>query len=299
MEWLNYHHLLYFWVVAREGGLTQASKVLRLAHPTLSGQIRQLEDSFGEKLFDRSGRRLVLTDVGKTVFGYADEIFSLGNELLDTIKRRPTGRPARVHVGISNVLPKLVARRLLDPALQLDDPVHLVCHEDRYDRLLAALSVHDLDVILTDAPVAPGTHLRAYSHVLGECGITFFVAPSLRASCRGRFPKCLDGAPFLAPAEATSLRRSLEHWFTTQAVSPRIVAEFDDSALLKTFGADGVGVFASPSVVEAEVKSHHGVEVLGRTQEVRERFYAISAERKLKNPAVAAICANARSSLFH
>ncbi|MBI5532398.1 MAG: transcriptional activator NhaR [Deltaproteobacteria bacterium] len=299
MEWLNYHHLLYFWVVAREGGLTQASKVLRLAHPTLSGQIRQLEESFGEKLFDRSGRRLVLTDVGKTVFGYADEIFSLGNELIDTIRQRPTGRPARVHVGISHVLPKLVARRLLDPALQLAEPVHLVCHEDRYDRLLAALAVHDLDVILTDAPVAPGTNIRAYGHLLGECGITFFVAPSLHASCRGRFPKCLDGAPFLAPADGTSLRRSLEQWFTTQAVSPRIVAEFDDSALLKTFGGDGVGVFAAPSVVDAEVKAHHGVEVLGRTQEVRERFYAISAERKLKNPAVAAICANARSTLFH
>lgn len=297
MEWLNYHHLLYFWVVAREGGLTPASKVLRLAHPTLSGQIRQLEDSLGEQLFDRTGRRLVLTDMGRTVFRYADEIFSLGRELMDVVKARPTGRPVRLSVGIADVLPKLVARQLLEPALRLQEPVRLVCYEDRYDRLLAALAVHELDVVLTDAPVAPGSNVRAYSRLLGECGLTFFAAPSLHGACKGKFPKCLQGAPFLLPTETTVLRRSLEQWFDTHDVHPEVVAEFEDSALLKVFGQDGVGIFASPSVVEQQVVAQYGVEVVGRTDEVRERFYAISGERKLKNPAVVAICESARSLL--
>jgi LysR family transcriptional activator of nhaA len=297
MEWLNYHHLLYFWVVAREGGLTPASRVLRLAHPTLSGQIRQLEESLGERLFDRSGRRLVLTDVGKVVFRYADEIFSLGREMMDVVKGRPTGRPLRLNVGIADVLPKLVARRLLDPALHLPEQVRLVCYEDRYDRLLASLALHELDVVLTDAPVPPGGNVRAYGRLLGECGITFFAAPSLRGRCSGEFPKCLQGAPFLLPTETTVLRRSLEQWFDAHEVHPDIVAEFEDSALLKVFGQDGVGVFALPSIVERQTVEQYGVEVVGRTDEVKERFYAISGERRLKNPAVAAICESARALL--
>lgn len=297
MEWLNYHHLLYFWVVAREGGLMPASRVLHLAHPTLSGQIRQLEESLGEQLFDRSGRRLVLTDMGRTVFRYADEIFSLGRELMDVVKARPTGRPVRLTVGIADVVPKLVARQLLDPALHLDEPVRLVCYEDRYDRLLASLALHELDVILTDAPVAPGSNVRAYSRLLGECGLTFFAAPELHRQCRGKFPKCLDGAPFLLPTDTTVLRRSLEQWFDTQAVRPEIVAEIEDSALLKVFGQDGIGVFALPSVVEEHVVRQYGVEVVGRIEDVRERFYAISGERRLKNPAVVAICESAKALL--
>ena len=297
MEWLNYHHLLYFWVVAREGGLTPASRVLRLAHPTLSGQIRQLEDNLGEKLFDRSGRRLVLTDMGRTVFRYADEIFSLGREMMDAVKGRPTGRPVRLAVGIADVLPKLVARQLLEPALRLAEPVRLACFEDRYDRLLASLAMHELDVILTDAPVVPGSNVRAYSRLLGECGLTFFASPALHQTCKGRFPKCLDRAPFLMPTETTVLRRNLEQWFETHGVHPEIVAEFEDSALLKVFGQDGVGVFAAPSVVEESIKKQHDVEVVGRTDEIRERFYAISGERKLKNPAVVAIYESARTLL--
>lgn len=297
MEWLNYHHLLYFWVVAREGGLAPASRVLRLAHPTLSGQIRQLEANLGEQLFDRTGRRLVLTDVGKTVFGYADEIFSLGRELMDVVKSRPTGRPVRLAVGIADVLPKLVARHLLDPALKLEEPVRLVCYEDRYERLLASLAVHELDVILTDAPVAPGSNVRAYSRLLGECGLTFFAAPALRGQCRGKFPQCLKGAPFLLPTDTTVLRRSLEQWFESHDLRPRIVAEFEDSALLKVFGQDGVGVFAMPSIVEGQIAEQYGVEALGRTDEVKERFYAISGERRLKNPAVVAICESAKALL--
>jgi LysR family transcriptional activator of nhaA len=290
MEWLNYHHLLYFYVVAREGGITQAARVLRLAHPTLSGQIRQLEDALGEKLFDRTGRRLVLTEVGRTAYRYADEIFSLGREMLDTVKGRDTGRPVQLRVGIVDVLPKLVAKRLLEPALRTQQSVRLVCLEDRYDRLLAALAVHDVDVILTDAPPAPGLGVRAYGRLVGDCGLSFFGTPALRQKHHGHFPQCLDGAPFLMPSEGSVLRRSLEQWFQAQGLHPRVVAEFEDAALLKVFGQDGLGMFASASIVEREVKKQYGVQVVGRTQEIRERFYAISGERRLRNPAVLAIC---------
>lgn len=298
MEWLNYHHLLYFWVVAREGGLVAAGKVLRLSHPTLSAQIRALEDRLGEKLFTKVGRRLVLTDVGRTVYRYADEIFSLGRELLDVLKGRPTGQPVKLDVGIVDVVPKLVVRRLLAPALALSEPVRLVCHEESYEKLLADLALHSLDIVISDAPVPAGSSVRAFNHLLGETGITFFGAPALADGFRRRFPQSLDGAPMLLPLESLTLRRSLNQWFDRRGIHPRVVAEFEDSALLKVFGADGLGLFAAPTVVEREVAAQYGVEIVGRTEEVRERFYAISAERRLKNPAVLAITAAARDELF-
>jgi LysR family transcriptional activator of nhaA len=297
MSWLNYHHLLYFWTVAREGGLAPASKVLLLAPPTLSGQIRALEESLGEQLFSRQGRRLALTDVGQVAYRYADEIFSLGQELADAIKGRAPGRLAPLNVGIVDVVPKLIVRRLLEPALHLADPVRLVCHEDTYERLLTRLANHELDLVLADAPIPAGSTVRAYNHLLGECGVTIFGADGL-ASLRRGFPGSLDGAPFLLPLEGTLLRRSLDQWFAAVGVRPRVVAEFEDSALLKVFGHDGVGVFAGPSAVEREIRKQYGVQVLGRVAEVRERFYAISAERRLKHPAVIAISDSARLELF-
>jgi len=298
MEWLNYHHLHYFWVVAREGGLVPAGKVLRVSHPTLSAQIHALEENLGEKLFSKVGRRLVLTERGRVVFRYADEIFTLGREMVDSIKGRGDSHALRLDVGIADVVPKLVVRRLLQPALALAEPVHLVCHEDSFENLLADLALHSLDIVISDAPVPSGSNVRAYHHLLGETGVAFFAARSLADAHAKGFPGSLDGAPFLLPMENLSLRRYLNVWFDRHGIRPRIVAEFEDSALLKQFGADGVGIFPAPQVIEKEVCAQYGVEILGRADGVRERFYAISSERKLKHPAVLAISDAARHEIF-
>jgi LysR family transcriptional regulator, transcriptional activator of nhaA len=298
VEWINYHHLLYFFVVAREGGLVQAGKVLRLSHPTLSAQIHTLEDQLGEKLFQKVGRKLELTEMGRVVYRYAEEIFSLGTEMIDAVKGRGAGKQLRLDIGIVDVVPKLVVRRLLQPALELPEPVRLVCIEAPYEKLLADLALHALDIVIADAPVPAGSNIRAFNHLLGETGVTFFAARSLAGQLRRKFPSSLDGAPMLLPLEHLPLRRALDQWFQRHEIKPKIVAEFEDSALLKAFGADGLGVFAGPSVVEAEVASQYGVETIGSTDQVKERFYAISAERRLKHPAVLAISDSARHDLF-
>lgn len=297
MEWLNYHHLQYFWVVAREGGLVPAGKVLRLSHPTLSAAIRALEARLGAKLFERSGRRLTLTDTGRLVQRYANEIFTLGLEMVDAVGDRPSGRALRLDVGIADAVPKLVARRLLRPALALPEPVRLVCHERPYDRLLADLSLHALDVVISDGPVPSGSGVRAFNHLLGETGVTFFAAHEL-ARRHADFPRSLQGAPMLLPLEGLALRRSLERWLDGHGIRPRVVAEIEDSALLEALGGEGAGIFAAPTVVEAEVLAQHRVEAIGRTDEVRERYYAISAERRLRHPAVVAISEAAHVDLF-
>ena len=298
MEWINYHHLLYFFVVAREGGLVQAGKVLRLSHPTLSAQIHTLENQLGEKLFLKVGRKLELTEMGRVVYRYAEEIFSLGREMVDIVKGRGSGKQPRLNVGIVDVVPKLVVRRLLQPALDLTEPVRLVCVEAPFEKLLADLALHALDIVIADAPVPPGSNIRAYNHLLGETGVSFFGVRSLAVPLRRKFPASLSAAPMLLPLEHLPLRRALEQWFERNQVQPKVVAEFEDSALLKAFGADGLGVFAAPTVVEAEVMAQYGVEVVGRSEEVKERFYAISAERRLKHPAVVAISDAARHELF-
>ncbi|HEY8924301.1 MAG TPA: transcriptional activator NhaR [Polyangia bacterium] len=298
LEWVNYHHLLYFWVVAREGGLVPAGKVLRLSHPTLSAQIHALERHLGEKLFTKVGRKLALTDMGRVVFRYADEIFTLGREMVDTVKGRATGQPLRLNVGIVDVVPKLVVRRLLQPALSLPEPVKIVCYESTYEKLLADLALHTLDIVIADAPVPTSSSVRAFNHLLGETGVTFFGAPSLARRFKRGFPRSLDGAPMVLPIENTTLRRALNQWFARQDVKPRVVAEFEDSALLQVFGADGLGIFAASTVVEDEVCRQYGVSVLGRAADVKERFHAVSVERRLKNPAVVAISDAAREELF-
>lgn len=297
MDWLNYHHLLYFWVVAREGGLAPASKLLRLARPTLSGQIHALEDSLGEKLFQREGRRLVLTEMGRVAFRYADEIFTLGTELVDTVKGRATHAPARLDIGVADVVPKLIVHRLLEPALRQPAPLRLVCHEDTHDRLLAQLALHELDAVISDAPVPAGGPVRAHHHLLGDTGVTFFAARGL-ASAKRRFPRSLDDAPVLLPGEGTQLRRALNQWFEAEGVRPRVVGEFEDSALLKVFGSHGAGVFTGPTAVEDEIRRQFRVEIVGRVNTIRERFYAITVERRLRHPAVVAICEAARAELF-
>ncbi len=298
MEWLNYHHLFYFWMAVREGGIQPAARALRLTHPTVSAQIKQLEESLGQPLFDRTGRRLKLTEMGKTAHQYAEEIFSLGQEFLDVAKGRSVSRNPSFVVGITDVMPKLVVRELLEPALQLEEPVRLVCQHDRHDRLIAELALHNVDVVLADAPVPPSSGIRAFNHQLGRCGLTFFATPSLKKTLSGRFPQCLHGQPFLSPVGTTTLGRNLRLWFDEQGLSPQVVAEFEDSALMKAFGEDGIGIFCTPSIIKKSVKKQYGVVVVGETSTPEEHFYAISMERRVRNAAVEAVCRSAREHLF-
>jgi LysR family transcriptional regulator, transcriptional activator of nhaA len=299
MEWLNYHHLLYFWTVAKEGSIVRASEELHLAHPTISGQIHRLEDVLGEKLFARKGRNLVLTDAGRVAFRYADEIFSLGREFVDTLKGRASGRQLRLVVGVSDVLAKSIVHRILEPAFSLKEDVRVICRENRStEAFMADLAVHAVDVILSDTPAGPGTSVRAFSHPLGECGVSFFAARSFAQSLRRRFPQSLDGAPFLMPGGDSTLRRALDEWFDSQEIRPKIVAELDDTALARVLGEAGLGVFAAPDVVEDDVRRRYKVQLVGRAKDVRQRFYAISVERKIKHPAVLAICNVARKHIF-
>lgn len=299
MEWLNYHHLLYFYTVVREGGVAPAAQKLRLSHPTISAQIHQLEDALGERLFRKEGRKLALTEVGRVVYEYAEEIFSAGRELLDVLKGRPSGRRPRVVVGIAEVVPKLVAKRILDPIRKSPERMRLICREESAERLSVALSDHSVDVVVSDAPLPPGSSIRAYSHLLGECGVSLCAAPELARRYKRGFPKALDGAPFLLPSDAASIRRELDRWFESQGIRPDIEAEFDDSALLKVFGEDGAGVFPVPTAIEDMVRKQYGVTVIGRIPEVRERFYVISPERRLRNPAVVLMTESAREKLFN
>jgi LysR family transcriptional activator of nhaA len=299
MEWLNYHHLQYFWVVAKTGSIVRASEELRLAHPTISGQIHKLEQDLGEKLFSRRGRNLALTEAGHVAFRFANEIFSLGRELTDTLRGRATGRPLRLVVGVADVLPASLVRRFLEPAFHLEQSVRVICRADKsVDEFVAELALHRVDVVLADGPVGSAVPVRVFSHPLGECGTSFFAARKLAASMKGRFPRSLDGVPFLLPGAPSTVRRSLEQWLASQDAHPTVVAEFDDSALAKSFGVEGMGVFATPTVIEAEVLHQSPVRLIGRSEEVRHQFYALSVERKIKHPAVVAICKSARSDIF-
>ena len=296
MEWLNYHHLHYFWVVAREGSIAKACPILRLAQPTISGQLRELENALGEKLFQRSGRNLVLTDVGNVVYSYAEEIFSIGAELKETI--RGGGTRKRLTVGITDVLPKLVAYRLLEPVKKLAEPVSLVCHEGSPEDLCAELALHKLDVVLSDTPVTPTVRVKAYNHLLGESTISFFGSPELANRFRRGFPRSLHKAPLLLPSAESSSRSALERWFEQLSIRPAIVGEFADTALMTIFAEEGEGVFPAPSIVAADLKKKSGLQVIGTATDIVDRFYAISVEKRLKHPAVVSISTMARKSLF-
>ncbi len=298
MEWLNYHHLHYFWQVAKEGSVTAASAALRLSQPTVSGQVKLLEEALGEKLFRRVGRDLELTEMGKLAYRYAEEIFGLGRELQDLFAGRAVTRPERLTIGVSDLMPKLILYRLIEPALSLDPPVRVICREDKTERLLGELATHDLDLVLCETPIAGQASVRAFNHLLGETGVSFFATPALARRYRRGFPAALDGGPLLVPTENTLARRALDHWLTDQGVRPRIVAEFEDSALLKAFGAEGAGIFPGPTAIEAAICETYGVKVVGRTDAVRERFYAISVERRIKHPAVKLISERAKEGLF-
>lgn len=295
---LNYQHLLYFWVVAREGSIARATKVLNLTQPTISGQLRRLETSLGDPLFVRRGRGLVLTDLGHLVYRHADALFGVGRELLDAVTRGGSGAPARFVVGVSDALPKLTTYQLLAPALTLDAPYRIIFRIGKTEQLVSALALHELDLVLADQPAPASRGARTYNHLLGESGITIFGVPALAAQYRKRFPQSLDRAPFVLPTDNTALRGALDAWFIANDLRPRIVCEVEDAALLQVAGQSGLGLFAAPTVVEAQVRAQHGVRIVGRSAEVRERFYAISVERRLVHPAVVALTDAARTRLF-
>lgn len=299
MDWLNYHHFMYFWVVATEGSIVRASEKLLLAQPTISGQIHQLEESLGVKLFSKRGRRLQLTEAGRTAYRYAEEIFSLGKEFTETLSGRASGPLLRLAVGAVDSLPPSLVRRFLEPAFDLNHGIQVICRSDStLDAFIAELGQFRLDVVLADRAVDRGGAARVYCHLLGECGTTFLAVPEIAKKLKRRFPDSLDGATFLLPGKSSALRPALENWFEQTAIQPVTKSECDDSALTKDFGGQGMGVFAAPSVIEAEVKKQYGVTTVGRSKDVRQQFYAISVERKIKHPAVAAISEAAQNIIF-
>jgi LysR family transcriptional activator of nhaA len=299
-EWLNYHHLLYFWTVAREGSVTRAAEVLDLTQPTVSTQVAALEKHFGQPLLKRTGRAVALTEAGQVVFDYAEDIFRLGRELDRVMRVGPTrGRSPRVVVGVADVLPKLVVYRLLEPVYAMGEPVQLEVVEDKTDRLLADLALHKLDLVLTDTQVgATGVKVRAYNHLLGESGVAVLAAPPLAARLRKGFPESLAGAPFLLPSDGTALRRQLDQWFADRRLRPDVRGEFADTALLKVFGQAGVGAFVVPTAIAAEAGRQYAAEVVGRLDGITERYYAVTVERRLRHPAVVKISEMARQELF-
>ncbi len=299
MDWLNYHHLLYFWTTARQGSVSRAAEELHLAQPTISAQLRALERALGHKLFVRRGRNLTLTDAGQAAYRYADEIFALGRELGAAMRgETEQGRQTRFAVGISDSLPKLTTYRLLEPSLRGHDPYRLYVRIDKTERLLADLAVHHLDLVLTDAPLTHRLSVRAYNHLLGECGVTVFGTAKLADKYRTGFPGSLQGAPMLLQTRNTMLRQTLDQWFEARELRPQITAEVEDMAMLQVLGQHGYGLFVAPSVVSSRICKHYEVEALGELPEVRERFYAISVERRLQHPAVVAISEAARNRLF-
>lgn len=298
MEWLNYHHLLYFWSVAKHGSVSKACEELRLAQPTISAQIRVLEEALGERLFARSGRHLILTEMGRVVFSYAEDIFSLGQDLMNTVKGRSGGRSMRLTVGIADAVPKLLATRILKPAFELSYLARIVCLEGTLDRLLADLAIHRLDLVIGDTQAPSTVNVQAYSHLMGESTITLFATAKLATRYRRNFPRSLEGAPFLLPTSHATLRQLLETWLVRKGLHPNIIGEFEDSATLKAIGHDGYGIFPGSTVTEKEICRQYQVRVLGRVDGVKQRFYAITVERKLEHPAVRTIFEAARQELL-
>jgi Transcriptional regulator len=294
---LNYQHLLYFWAVVRTGSLRQACEELKLSAPTVSAQLRTFEERIGEKLLTKSGRRLVPTEVGRLVFTYAEEIFGLGSDLLSALAQRPTHRPMRLAVGVDDVVPKEIVQRLLEAALSLNHPIQLVCREGTLSHLLASLQVHELDIVISDAPATPSQNMRSYNHLLGSSAEVWMAAPELANRLSGPFPKCLNGVPMLLPTDDTAIRSSLDQWLDKQGVRPFIVGEFEDFALLREFARHGRGVVPVPEVLVEQFKEDSGLVPLGTAGKVRAQFFAISMERKLRHPAVVTVLEKA-ATLF-
>jgi len=295
---VNYKHLHYFWMVAKEGGIARASERLHITPQTISGQISLLEAHFGADLFTKVGRNIELTETGRSVLSFANEIFSLGSELEQMMHHLPEDRPQQFRVGVVDVVPKSIAHRILLPALKMSDSIRMVCREADLDTLLAELSVHRLDLVLADRPIPPTVSTRGFSHKLGECSVSFFATEQLQKKLTGDFPNNLNGAPILLPSRGNQLRADIDQWLDKNRIHPRIVGEFDDSALMKAFGQEGAGIFLAPSAIENEVMHQYNVKSVGQSHEVKESFYAISVERKIINPIVSAVMESANNSLF-
>lgn len=297
MEWLNYHHLRYFWTVAKEGSLARAAGKLHVSQPSISEQIRELESAFGEKLFQREGRNNKLTATGRVVFGYAEEIFALGRELMNSVRQRPGAKALRLYVGVADSFPKLVTNEILKPVFAMPQTAHIICREGKMEDLLAQLAAHRLDIVLADEPASSSTNFKTFNHSLGETGTTFCAEKKLAAKLKRNFPQSLNNAPALLPTENTSLRRALETWFREQKIQPQIVGEFEDLALMKVMATEGRGFIALPSVAATDAAGHYGFQTVGRTEKCRVQFHAITAERRIAHPAVALITTNARALL--
>jgi LysR family transcriptional regulator, transcriptional activator of nhaA len=298
MEWLNYHHLRYFWTVARKGGVRKAAEELHVSQPSISAQLRLLEESLGQKLFRRSGRNLVLTETGQLVLNYADEIFSAGRELMNAVKQRPGKHPVRVSIGLTDAFPKLIAFQILRAAFRSEAAVHMICREGEIGPLVNHLQSHRLDIVLADEPASSALKAKTFNHRLGRSGVTFCAVPSLAAKLRRNFPQSLDGAPALLPTQNMGMRAALETWFDSNAIRPRLVGEFEDSALMEVCSTGGRGFTAVHTVVDRAALKHFGLRVIARVDECGTDFYAITAERRVKHPAAVAITEHAYSSVF-
>ena len=298
MRHLNYSHLQYFWTVAREGSIAKAAKVLHLTPQTVSGQLKLLDKDCGQPLFNKQGRNLVLSETGRLVFDYAEEIFSIGSELATVVRGNTVSGQSVLNVGMVSTLPKLIAERIVAPALTGDQPIRIRCSEADIENLLADLAVHRLDLVLSDQPIPPGLSITAFNHPLGDSGLSFFLRTGKTAGYQRGFPKSLDGAPMLLPSQNSALRQKIDDWFEQNGIAPKLVGEFSDSALVKAFGEAGAGIYPAPTVIENEICRMYRSRVIGRTDEVTEQFYAISPERRLKHEAVVAITNIAREDLF-
>lgn len=295
---LNYRQLHYFWVVAKTGSIVRACEQLNLTAQTISGQISLLEDSFGTQLFKKVGRHLELTDTGRQALPYAEQMFQLGSELEALLRTQPKEQALLFRVGVADVVPKSIVYRLLAPTMELPEALRITCREDKLERLLADLAIQRLDLVISDRPMPAHLDIKGYSQKLGECGISFFATPALARQYPGEFPQCLEGAPLLIPGPESVIHSRLQRWFSEQRVQPRILGEFDDSALMQAFGQSGSGIFIAPSVIAEEVSGALGVGLIGQTDAVSESFYAISVERKVKHPGIVAITEGARRELF-
>lgn len=298
MEWLNYHHLFYFWMTVKTGTVSAAAESLHLARPTVAAQIKDLEKSVGRPLFEKQGRGLVLTEFGKQIHQYADEIFEIGHELREFVRTGHQGNRKRFVVGLPDVVPKQIAFELLKPALKMKDRPRTICYEGKLERLLADLALHKLDVVISDSPAPPTLDFKVYNHKLGECGLSMLAVPALAKKYKKNFPHSLTDAPCLLPTDHTAVRRSLDIWMDDNDIFPDIVAEFEDSALLKVFGQAGEGIFPVPTAIESPIKKQFGVHLVGRISDVLDKFYAISAEKRVHHEATLLVVRQARNKVF-
>ncbi len=298
MATLNFKHLRYYWMVAKTGSIAKAAEQLHLTAHAVSGQINEFEQTLGVELFRKVGRNIELTDAGRRILNYADTIFNTGDQLLDELREQITSRRRTLRIGIADAVPKVVAYRLIEPALKIDQAIRINCREGRLDLLLGELALHKLDVIIADRPMSPGSNVRAYNHLLGECGLTVFATSSLARQHKGQFPQKLDQAPFLIPGEDVAIQARLLRWFEEHQLRPTIVGEFDDGALMKAFGSAGAGFFVAPTAMQRDICLQHSVVAVGDIPTVIEQIYVITTERRLSDPAIIAMSQTAKNDIF-